>query len=46
MAAKHDNTDFDPAEVGFDFTNDDVECYLKGARANTIASELMSKYKF
>jgi hypothetical protein len=32
-AARHDNKPFDPAELGFDFSIEDVETYLEGVRA-------------
>jgi hypothetical protein len=38
LAAKHDRKPFDPADHGFEFPIEDVEDYLEGRRAATIAN--------
>lgn len=42
LAAQQDNEEFDPADLGFDFSIDDVRCYLNGVRAASIARDHFS----
>ncbi len=41
VAAEHDKEPFDPAGHGFDFTLEDVKCYLKGQRAGNLTKDYL-----
>jgi hypothetical protein len=43
LAAKHDRKPFDPADHGFEFSNQDVEEFLEGVRAANIANSVLRK---
>jgi hypothetical protein len=42
LAAQQDNQEFNPADLGFDISIEDVRCYLNGRRAAAIAREHFS----
>jgi hypothetical protein len=41
LAAQHDEQPFDPADHGFEFSIEDVESFLEGARAAKIYRETL-----
>jgi hypothetical protein len=45
MAAKHDHKPFDPAEHGFDFSVNDIESHLKGARAAQLLNATLKQQR-
>ncbi len=45
LAAKHDKKAFDPADIGFEFSIQDVESYLEGVRAANIARATLANVR-